>query len=127
MGWQVADANGIDLTFAAMLRFGSGAIALFDSGFQSPYRSEMEIIGADAALRVALPFKAGPDSRLRLLRDNEETPVAFAADPPYLGEVRTFTRPSSTESPIRCRWTNREGRRACSPRSMLPPRPIAQC
>jgi D-xylose 1-dehydrogenase (NADP+, D-xylono-1,5-lactone-forming) len=90
MGWQVADRNGIDLTFAAMMRFGSGAIAQFDSGFQSPYRSEMEIVGADAELRVEVPFKVGPDSRLRLVRGDEESLVPFAADPPYLGEVEDF-------------------------------------
>lgn len=89
-GWQVAAESGIDLTFAAMMRFESGVIAQFDSGFQSPYRSEMEIVGQDAVLRVELPFKAGPDSRLRLLRGNDETLLPFSPDPPYLGEVEDF-------------------------------------
>ena len=90
MGWQCTAENGVDLTFAGMMRFGSGVIAQFDSGFQSPYRSEMEIVGADAVLRVALPFKAGPDSRLQLQRGTEAAALPFSPDPPYLGEVEDF-------------------------------------
>jgi len=90
VGWQVAAPNGIDLTFAAMMRFDSGVLAQFDCGFQSPYRAEMEIVGADGVLRVDVPFKAGADSRLRLVHGRDESLLPFTADPPYLGEVDDF-------------------------------------
>ena len=90
MGWQATDANGVDLTFTGMMRFGSGVLAQFDCGFQSTFRSEMEVVGADAVLRVEGPFKAGPGSRLRLVRGNDEDLLPFTGDPPYAGELDDF-------------------------------------
>jgi predicted dehydrogenase len=41
-------------------------------------------------LRIDAPFKAGAESRLRLVRGKEESLLPFTADPPYLGEVEDF-------------------------------------
>jgi predicted dehydrogenase len=51
----------------------------------------MEIAGTDGALRIERPFKAGPDSRLILLRGDERTALPFTADPSYAGELADFT------------------------------------
>jgi predicted dehydrogenase len=90
-GCQVADANGVDLSFSGIMRFDGGVLTQFDSGFQTTYRSDMEIAGTDGALRIERPFKAGPDSRLILLRGDERTALPFTADPSYAGELADFT------------------------------------
>ncbi len=88
---QVTNANGVDLTFSAIMRFDGGVLAQFDSGFQSMYRSEMQIVGTEAVLRVEQPFKAGPQSRLLLVRGDDQSTLPFAADSPYSGELADFT------------------------------------
>jgi predicted dehydrogenase len=90
-GCQVTNANGVDLSFSGIMRFDGGVLAQFDSGFQSTFRSDMEIVGSDGALRVERPFKAGPDSRLVLVRDDERISLPFTPDPPYSGELADFT------------------------------------
>jgi predicted dehydrogenase len=90
-GCQVADANGVDMTFSAIMRFGTGVLAQFDSGFQSMFRAEMEVVGSDAVLRVDRPFKTGPESRLVLVRGSQESSLSFNGDPPYAGELADFT------------------------------------
>ncbi len=86
-GVQRVNDDGVDLTFAGMLRFADGLVAQFDSGFEAPFRAEMEIVGSEGTLSVERPFKTGPDSRLLLTRKDEVTVVPFGADPPYVGEV----------------------------------------
>lgn len=98
-GCQTADANGVDLSFSGIMRFNEGVLAQFDSGFQSTYRSDMEIVGSDAALRIERPFKAGPESRLMLVRDDEYVPLPFSADPSYAGELADFTASALDGSP----------------------------
>jgi len=90
-GCQVADASGVDMTFAGIMRFGSGVLASFDSGFQSTFRAEMEVVGSDGLLRIDRPFKAGPESRLMLIRGTEESTLSFPPAPPYAGELADFT------------------------------------
>ena len=90
-GCQVADANGIDRSFSGIMRFDGGVLAQFDSGFRSAYRSEMEIVGSDGVLRIDRPFKAGPESRLVLVRGDAEVSLPFPTDPPYAGEISDFT------------------------------------
>jgi xylose dehydrogenase (NAD/NADP) len=71
-GWQASGPTGIDEVFVGQLRFPGGAYAQFDSGFKAPYRSEIEIVGTDGAIRVRHPFKPGLHETLEILR-NEET------------------------------------------------------
>src|SRR5215467_1708342 len=44
-GLQQVSPAGVDLEFAAMMRYADGAIAQFDSGFAGPFRAEMEVVG----------------------------------------------------------------------------------
>jgi hypothetical protein len=71
-GWQVSGQEGIDQSFAGQMRFSEGILAQFDSGFQSPFRTEMEIIGSLGTLFIPTPFRPGK---------NEE--IFFARPPAY--------------------------------------------
>src|SRR5436190_6215573 len=71
-GWQRTTGARIDLEFAGMMRFVDGSVAQFDSGFAGPLRAEMEVIGADATLRIHRPFRTDELSRL-LLTTGDET------------------------------------------------------
>jgi predicted dehydrogenase len=86
-GAERTNEDGIDLTFAGMLRFGGGPLAQFDCGFEAPFRAEMEIVGSEATLRIERPFKTAPESRLLFVRGDEVRLLPFAPEPPYVGEV----------------------------------------
>jgi predicted dehydrogenase len=86
-GWQQMSATGIDLEFAGMMRFASGAVAQFDCGFISPFRAEMEIVGRDASLRIVRPFRTDDRSELLLTRRDTVERVPFPAARPFAGEI----------------------------------------
>jgi D-xylose 1-dehydrogenase (NADP+, D-xylono-1,5-lactone-forming) len=87
-GWQTTGASGVDEAFAGQLRFPSGARAQFDCGFRVPLRAELEVVGRDATLRVAEPFKPGLASTLELRREGQPPEaIAVKGQSLYLGEV----------------------------------------
>jgi D-xylose 1-dehydrogenase (NADP+, D-xylono-1,5-lactone-forming) len=55
-GEQVVGPSGVDVVFAATLRFADDVLAQFDCGFVLPYRSELEVVGDEASLYVGDPF-----------------------------------------------------------------------
>ena len=87
LGWQTLGPTGVDVAFAGQLRFPSGAIAQFDSGFAAPFRTEIEIVGTDGVLRVPRPFKPGKAERLTLVRGDKSETIDVTGDELYLGEV----------------------------------------
>jgi len=53
---QVVGASGVDVCFAATLRFPGDVVAHFDCGFVIPYRGELEVMGDQASLHVDDPW-----------------------------------------------------------------------
>ncbi|MDP2776153.1 MAG: Gfo/Idh/MocA family oxidoreductase [Anaerolineales bacterium] len=86
-GWQVEGPGGSDESFIGQMRFANGIHAQFDSGFKSPARSYMEIIGSDAVLKIPVPFKPGRKNTLYLLDGDMEKEINVAGSDLYLGEV----------------------------------------
>jgi len=86
-GWQQLSDGGVDLEFAAMMRYADGSVAQFDSGFVGPFRAEMEVIGVDAALRVTRPFRTDDRSRLDLTVGDTVEPLPIPQEPPFAGEI----------------------------------------
>ena len=86
-GWQQPSTPSVDLEFTGMMRFADGSVAQFDSGFLGPFRSEMEVIGRDAVLRIARPFRTDAHSCLVLMRDDDTETLPFDPDPPFAGEI----------------------------------------
>lgn len=86
-GWQIQGTEGSDESFIGQMRFQNGVHAQFDSGFKSPNRSYMEIVGSDAVLKIPVPFKPGRKNNLYLLRGDMEEKINVAGNELYLGEV----------------------------------------
>ncbi|GAB4503299.1 MAG: Gfo/Idh/MocA family oxidoreductase [Anaerolineales bacterium] len=87
-GWQVTGPGGCDETFVGQMRFPGDVLAQFDSGFRSPFRVEMEVVGAEATLRIPNPFKPGHRETLLLQRGNRLTKIRVGSRGAlYAGEV----------------------------------------
>jgi len=63
-------ARGIDEELTGIVTFAGGATLSFYSGFRAPYRTWLEILGTEGALRVPNPFKPGITEILELERAN---------------------------------------------------------
>jgi predicted dehydrogenase len=89
-GWQVPGPSGSDASFIGQMRFANGVDAQFDSGFQSPLRSFMEIVCSEAVLNIPVPFKPGLKSQFILRRhdtNNKVETIHVQGHELYLGEV----------------------------------------
>ena len=88
------DELGVDRTFAGQLHFPGGLIAQFDSGFASPDRERVEIVGGDATLVLTSPFLPEPDGpppSLTMWRGRESTAIDVGSLDQYAAEVNDLT------------------------------------
>lgn len=86
-GWQVKGSNGVDEVFCGQMRFPGGQLAQFDSGFRSPYRSRMEIVGNKGVLLVPHPFNPGMDEEVHLWDGKDWEVMEMPDQELYIGEV----------------------------------------
>ena len=86
-GSQHTGPTGVDLTFAAQLRFPDDVLVQFDCSFEAPFRTVMELVGEEASLLVTEPFKPGAGARLLLNRGDESETIEPPAAELYAGEV----------------------------------------
>ena len=86
-GWQVEGAGGSEESFIGQMRFANGVHAQFDSGFKSPSRSYIEIVGSEAVLKISAPFKPQVKNELILVRGNAEEKIKISGTELYIGEV----------------------------------------
>ncbi|MCA1900546.1 MAG: Gfo/Idh/MocA family oxidoreductase [Chloroflexi bacterium] len=86
-GWQVAAPSGIDESFYGQIKFENGVYAQFDSGFKSPLRSRIEIVGTDGVLTVPEPFKPERTSEILLTRGDKTEKIKINGGMLYMGEV----------------------------------------
>ena len=87
MGAGHQGPTGVDLTFAAQLLFPDDVLVQFDCSFEAPFRTAMEIVGEEACLVVAQPFKPGAGAQLRLSRGEKSEAIQVATADLYEGEV----------------------------------------
>ncbi len=86
-GWQDTGPGGADMVFVGQMRFEGGIHAQFDSGFASPFRAFMEIVGSEAALNIPVPFKPGRNEIMHLRRGESLERVKIPGQNLYSGEV----------------------------------------
>jgi predicted dehydrogenase len=86
-GWQVTGPTGIDETFAGVLRFPGGVLALVDCGFRAPFRTHVEVVGSEASLVVPHPFKPGAAETILLSRGGQIEEIAVTGGDLYAGEI----------------------------------------
>jgi D-xylose 1-dehydrogenase (NADP+, D-xylono-1,5-lactone-forming) len=89
-GQQVIGGNGVDVRFAATLRW-EGVLGTFDCGLDLPDRDELEIVGSEGTLFADDPWH-GRATGIELRRaDGVETIAVEAADS-YQAEVEDLSR-----------------------------------
>jgi predicted dehydrogenase len=86
-GWQVEGPGGCDVSFVGQMKFGNGVLAQFDSGFKSPLRSRIEIVGSFAVLEIPNPFKPGVQTEMVITRDGVKEIMQVQGQELYQGEV----------------------------------------
>jgi D-xylose 1-dehydrogenase (NADP+, D-xylono-1,5-lactone-forming) len=86
-GWQVISRSGVDETFTGQMSFPGNVYAQFDSGFRSPFRTYIEIVGSEAIITIPRPFKPDPQGHLLLTRGDDVETVTSDKAELYLGEV----------------------------------------
>jgi xylose dehydrogenase (NAD/NADP) len=86
-GWQVSGAGGVDEIFTGQMRFPNEVLVQFESGFRSPERQYMEIVGSEGVLRVPRPFNMRSNERLVLVKGEEEEVIEIPGEELYKGEV----------------------------------------
>jgi len=86
-GWQVIGQGGADESFIGQMRFEGGVYVQFDSGFKSPFRSMIKIIGTHASLNIPDPFKPGRATEIYLSRGGKQEKILVKGSELYLGEV----------------------------------------
>src|SRR6185436_5751295 len=86
--WARLGPTGVDLACWGSLRFASGAVAQFDSGFDSPFRAHVEIVGSTGVIVVPEPFKPGHGATIMLGPDQTQLePMVMPDADLYQGEV----------------------------------------
>jgi len=86
-GWQILGPGGADETFVGQMRFRDDILAQFDSGFKSPFRTHIEVVGSEATLNIPVPFKPGYNEKIYLTRGDRTETIKIAGQGLYTGEV----------------------------------------
>ena len=100
-GWQVTGQGGSDDSFIGQMKFEGGIHMQFDSGFRSPFRSMIEIVGNKASLNIPNPFKPGLKNEIQLTRGNEIQKIKISGNELYLGEVDDICDAIQNSKPTR--------------------------
>ena len=86
-GWQYSSAAGVDLTFAGQMRFPGDVYAQFDSGFRTPFRAHIEVVGSTGSLLIPTPFKPEQKEKILLRRGDEVKELRMPGQELYIGEI----------------------------------------
>ncbi|MBP7687307.1 MAG: Gfo/Idh/MocA family oxidoreductase [Thermoflexales bacterium] len=86
-GWQTTSSSGVDEVFIGQMRFANGLLAQFESGFRSPYRTWMEVVGTRGSLYVASPFKPADRAFITLNYGDRSEQIEVNAGHLYQGEI----------------------------------------
>jgi predicted dehydrogenase len=101
-GWQITGAgSGVDETFVGQMRFPNNVYAQFDSGFRTPFRTHIELVGDHGSLTIPKPFIAKPDGEIILSDGNEKRVITIPGEELYLGEVENMADAILEGKPIR--------------------------
>jgi xylose dehydrogenase (NAD/NADP) len=77
----------IDLSFWGQLQFPDDIVAHVHSSFESPFKTEMEIIGSEGRLVIRHPFKPEPTETIEVMKANETYTITVEGPSLYQGEV----------------------------------------
>jgi xylose dehydrogenase (NAD/NADP) len=87
VGHATLGPTGIDESFVGQMAFPGGALAQFDCGFRAPYRTRMEIVGAEGRIEIPDPWVPGAGAPLRIARGDEEEELVVEGEDRYRLEI----------------------------------------
>ena len=87
LGRQVLGSSGVDEVFAGQMRFSSGLLAQFESGFRSPFRTSMEIVGTSGTITLKKPFKPAGDNLIEIRHEDRIELIEAPSQELYAGEI----------------------------------------
>jgi predicted dehydrogenase len=97
---QVIGGDGVDVAFAATLRFPDDVIGQFHCGFSVGRRHHLEAIGDEASLFLADPWH-GVAPGIEIRRDEGVERIEIEAANPYAYELADFARAARGEDALR--------------------------
>ena len=97
-GEQITAPSGVDVRFAATLRFADGALGHFDCAFDLPRRIGFEAVGSDGSATMLQPF-AEDEVTLEVWRGDELVSSETETANRYGLEVDNFARAIAGEEP----------------------------
>lgn len=83
--------SGVDIRFAAALRFGRGVLGELDCGFDLPMRRVVEVVGSEGTLWLEPAF-GSDDGVLRIERGDETTALDLPRTNRYRLQVENFSQ-----------------------------------
>lgn len=108
-GWQVTGQKGGDDSFFGQMKFRGEIYAQFDSGFKSPFRTYIEIVGTLGVLYIPFPFKPSTNNEIVLTRDGKEQKIKIKGQELYLGEVEDMCDAILDNKPSRISLSDSRG------------------
>ena len=91
---QSLGESGVDVSTIAQLRFASGAVAQISTGFRTPFREGVHLVGERGILHIPEPWKPGLAGRENVMTltslDNDAEQIVTPAIDPYLCEVQAM-------------------------------------
>jgi predicted dehydrogenase len=98
---QVRGATGIDETFAGQLVFPGDVLFQFDTGFRSPARAEMELVGTEGTIHVHHPWRPEQDYPLLVTRGGSTEEIAVPGEDRFLLEIEDLAEAVRSGRPPR--------------------------
>lgn len=95
---QSIGGDGVDVAFAATMRFPGDVLAHFDAGLALASRDELEIVGEDGALFLDDPWHCR-EPVIELRRDGEVRRIQIEAADPYRLEAENMSAAVRGEAP----------------------------
>ncbi len=93
---QIVGETGVDVAMRGQIDFGDGLVAQISSGFRTPFREGVYLVGSEAILHIPEPWKPGlkgADSVMHLTGlDGKREEIVTPAVDPYLCEVQAMEK-----------------------------------
>jgi xylose dehydrogenase (NAD/NADP) len=90
LGHQVVGPSGVDVVFAGTMRFPGDVVAQFDSGFRTPDRDELEVVGEEGSLFLDDPWHCRTPV-IEVRRDGARDEIAFEPVDSYRLELENLS------------------------------------
>jgi len=86
-GWQRSSRRGVDLTFLGEMRYSDQVIGQFESSFELPDKSFIEVRGSKGSIYIPTPFKPRDKATFQVIKDGNIDNITMGNFDLYSGEI----------------------------------------